>query len=159
MSLVTDILVQKRQIGSHACMTFSAKMSMKHGVMTFSAEMEMMHGKLTLWDEMSWCTVSWPIQLECEISILAEVKFPAKVPLMHNVLNVWGKISMLRFEMLHWHFGWTNNDNSVHTTNTTNNYHTNVTVQCKRSTPHPALTAGRTCSIMTSVLSSKYRSD
>ena len=70
MSLVTDILVQKRQIGSHACMTFSAKMTMKHGVMTFSAEMEMMHGKVTLSDEMSWCTVSWPIQLECEISMV-----------------------------------------------------------------------------------------
>ena len=38
--------------------------------MTFSAEMEMMHGKLTLWDEMSCCTVSWPIQLECEISMV-----------------------------------------------------------------------------------------
>ena len=48
MSLVTDILVQKRQISSHACVTFSAKMSKKHGVVTFSAEMEMMHGKLTL---------------------------------------------------------------------------------------------------------------
>ena len=52
MSLVTDILVQKRQIGSHACMTFSAKMSMKHGVVTFPSKWK-------------WCTVSWRFEMKC----------------------------------------------------------------------------------------------